>query len=246
MNLIIDEGNTRIKIAVFDKNQLVDIEVSNVVSFKRNFQKLTEKYLITKMIISSVTSEVLDFLEKSSEIPLVILSNSTPVPFINKYGTPNTLGVDRLALVTATQINFSDSNTLVIDAGTCITYDFINSNNEYLGGAIAPGLEMRFKSMHLQTAKLPLLAVPKEAINIIGKSTEECMQSGALNGMVFEIDGHIEAYLEKYRNVNVILTGGDADFLCKQLKNSIFANPNFLLEGLNKILTYQSKNEESL
>ena len=163
--------------------------------------------------------------------------NTTNLPFKNLYSTPKTLGIDRIALVCASVGEFPDNNVLIIDAGTCITYDFINSKNEYLGGAISPGVRMRYKAMHNQTANLPLLTteVPKQ---IIGDSTANSMHSGVVNGVLNEIDGTISQYKEKYQDLTVILTGGDAKMLSKQLKSSIFANSNFLLEGLNFILQF--------
>ena len=129
---------------------------------------------------------------------------------------------------------------LIIDAGTCITYDFIDSKNNYLGGAISPGVYTRYKSLNNLTANLPLLK-PRSVKNITGNSTAKSMHSGVVKGVLLEIDGVINTYKEKYEDLTVILTGGDCKFLSKQLKNSIFANSNFLLEGLNYILEFNSK-----
>lgn len=246
MNLIIDEGNTRIKLAVFENSQLIDLVVCNVKLCKNNVEKLLTSYSINAIIYSSVTDEINDVINHIDIPYKVCLSDETPLPFKNLYQTPKTLGVDRLALVTAASHHYYQENCLVIDAGTCVTYDFINKQNEYLGGAIAPGLQMRFKSMHVFTKKLPDIEVPSKSIEVIGKTTKHAMESGVLNGMVFEIDGVINYYRQKFKDLNVILTGGDANSLCKQLKNSIFVNPNFLLEGLNAVLTYQNKNETKL
>ena len=144
-----------------------------------------------------------------------------------------------MALVCASVRQFSDKNVLIIDAGTCITYDFINTDNEYLGGAISPGIRVRYKSLNNLTANLPLLEseMPK---SIIGESTDESIHSGVIYGILNEIDGVIESYKLKFSDLTVILTGGDAKFLSKQLKSSIFANSNFLLEGLNFILQFNS------
>ncbi|ANW95232.1 hypothetical protein AXE80_02560 [Wenyingzhuangia fucanilytica] len=246
MNLIIDEGNTRIKLAVFDETLLVDLVVTSIDGCEETIQKVITKYDIKSLIVSSVTDEINHIVSGLKLLNKVVLSNETPLPFKNLYDTPKTLGVDRLALVTAAWSQYPNQNSLVIDAGTCVTYDFINKQGEYLGGAISPGLKMRFKSMHSFTKKLPDLDIPLSRVDIIGKSTKQSMESGVLNGMVFEIDGAIAHYQQKFKDVNIILTGGDANSLCKQLKNSIFVNPNFLLEGLNAVLTYQSKNEAKL
>ena len=170
------------------------------------------------------------------------LNHESELPFENGYATPTTLGVDRIALAAASVYKFSDKNVLVIDAGTCITYDFIDKKRVYYGGAIAPGIEMRYKSLYTFTDKLPLLDVtyPKQ---LIGDSTEESMHSGIVNGVLMEIEGAIERYKEKNEELTVVLTGGDTNFLAKRLKNSIFANPNFLLEGLNNILNYNLEND---
>jgi type III pantothenate kinase len=161
------------------------------------------------------------------------------MPFINSYATPKTLGVDRIALVSASVDQFPDNNVLIIDAGTCITYDFITDENVYLGGAISPGIRLRYKALNNLTANLPLLET-NQPKSIIGDSTEESIHSGVVNGVIKEIDGLIEYYKENHQDLTVILTGGDANFLSNQLKNSIFANSNFLLEGLNFLLDYNT------
>ncbi|WP_452225101.1 type III pantothenate kinase [Lacinutrix chionoecetis] len=239
MNLIIDVGNTYTKLAVFKDNKLVDkerVETKNCVSEIKKIQKKHVKIIFA--IVSSVgklNKETIQFLKTAFK--LTELSHNSKLPFKNHYCTPRTLGIDRIALVCASFAQFPNSNVLIIDAGTCITYDFINAKNEYLGGAISPGIRMRYLAMHNQTANLPLLetTVPKQ---IIGDSTATSMHSGVINGVLNEIDGTISKYKDKYQDLTVILTGGDAKLLSKQLKSSIFANSNFLLEGLNFILQY--------
>lgn len=243
MNLIIDEGNTRIKLAVYNKSQLIDIEFSTFDLFSEDVLKLQEKYKFEALIISSVTHQILNKKELVSIPHRYILSNLTPVPFVNKYKTPKTLGVDRIALTMAAYCKYPNQHSLVIDAGTCITYDFIKNDGIYIGGAIAPGIKMRYESMHTFTQKLPLLTKPEEDVRLTGATTNESMHSGVINGTMFEIEGVINSYQQKYESINVILTGGDANFLDKQLKNSIFVNPNFLLEGLNEVLMYQQQHE---
>ena len=144
-----------------------------------------------------------------------------------------------MALVSASVKHYPNNNVLIVDAGTCITYDFINNKNEYLGGAISPGLRMRYTSLNNLTANLPLLdiSLPND---IMGNSTETSIHSGVVYGVLKEIDGVIEDYKLKYSDLTVILTGGDSNFLSKQLKSSIFATSNFLLEGLNFILQFNS------
>jgi type III pantothenate kinase len=147
-----------------------------------------------------------------------------------------------MVLAAGATLQFPNQNRLVIDAGTCVTYDFIDENDVYLGGAITPGLRLRYESLHDFTAKLPLLTVENPNY-FIGKSTAESIHSGVVNGLVYEIDGFIDEYKALYSNFIIILTGGDTDFLAKRLKNTIFANSNFLLESLNQTFQYKIKND---
>ena len=238
MNLIIDVGNTRVKAAVFERDTMINIVVFDKKRILSEIKKILKKYAISNGIMSNVAS-ISDFELKKlqSLFQLIVLSSSTKVPFVNLYKTPKTLGVDRIALATGAISQFPNKDVLVIDAGTCITFDFVNSNKEYLGGAISPGIQMRFDSLNYFTANLPLLE--KEKItNFIGGNTNESINSGVVNGVIQEIDGIINQYKIKYLDLTVVLTGGNTNFLSKQLKSSIFANQNFLLHGLNKILIF--------
>ncbi len=243
MYLIIDIGNTRVKSAVFQNDMMVDLLIFKKSEIVSEIKKITKNYNIKEGIISSVDVLPLKEMETLQEIvKLTELNNSLNFPFINLYKTPKTLGVDRLALVSGAVNNYPNKNVLIIDAGTCITFDFKNEKEEYLGGAISLGLEMRYKALNNFTAKLPLLE-KKEINNFIGNDTNSCIHSGVINGISREIDGVINQYKEKYKNLTVILTGGDANFLVKQLKNSIFVAPNFILEGLFRILTYNKTDD---
>ena len=238
MNLIIDVGNTRVKAAVFEKDTVVDVIVFDKRKILSEIKKITKKYNIFNGIMSNVGS-ISDFKLKKIEklLQITSVSSFTKVPFVNRYKTPKTLGVDRIALVAGAVCEFPNKNVLVIDAGTCITFDFVTSKKEYLGGAISPGIKMRFNSLNYYTANLPMLK--KEKLNnFIGSSTNQCINSGVVNGVIQEIDGLINQYKKKYSDLTVVLTGGDTNFLSKQLKSSIFANQNFLLQGLNKILIF--------
>lgn len=237
MNLIIDVGNTRLKLAVFEQSSLVERIVSPKEDFFIQVKKILKKFPAMEWgIISSV-----DFFSFEEEkklrnlIELIVLNKDVHLPFENLYSTPSTLGVDRIALIAAAAKDYSRENVLVIDAGTCVTFDFLNNKNEYLGGAISPGLTIRYEALHNLTAKLPLLK-PKDSDFFIGDSTESSIHSGVINGLVSEIDGAISKYKSQYKDLTVILTGGDTNFLAKRLKSSIFANSNFLLQGLNFIL----------
>jgi type III pantothenate kinase len=168
-----------------------------------------------------------------------ILDYNFKFPFTNNYKTLKTIGLDRLVLVTAAFDKFPNKNVLVIDAGTCITYDYIGSNKIYQGGAISPGLRMSSISLNKQTKNLPLLD-PKLPDTIIGNSTKNSIHSGVVFGIINEIEGVINQYNKEFVDLTVVFTGGDANFLCKQFKISIFANSNFLLEGLNFLLEYKS------
>lgn len=241
MNLIIDIGNTRIKTAVFDDGKLIHNESITKESFVSEAKAIIRKYKCTNAIISSVGSineSQID--ELRAEINLIELDFNLKVPFVNKYATPKTLGVDRIALVSSAVATYPNKNVLIIDAGTCITYDFLNNKGYYYGGSISPGLQMRYKALNVFTEKLPLLE-PSEIVELIGNSTEKCIHSGVINGVINEIDGIINQYRKKNVDLTVVLTGGDLNFLSNKLKNSIFANPNFLLEGLDTILTYNIK-----
>ncbi|AJR02311.1 type III pantothenate kinase [Siansivirga zeaxanthinifaciens] len=241
MNLIIDVGNTVIKLAVFKNNDLLHRELVEVLQLENRISSIKAEYpKIKRAIISSVAKlSDEDFLKIKNNFNLLVLDPTVKLPFRNLYSTPKTLGVDRLALVCAAVSEFPSKNVLVIDAGTCITFDFVNSNNEYLGGAISPGIRMRYKALHNLTANLPLLETEMPD-HFIGNSTKNAINSGVVYGVLNEIDGVIKAYKEEFSDLTVILTGGDSNFLSKQLKSSIFANSNFLLKGLNFILKYNS------
>lgn len=237
MNLIIDIGNTRVKLAVFKANRLLEKVIVDKKVFLLEVKKIiSSQPKITNAIVSSVDLFTKDEeLELRTMVKLTIVSHNLQLPFTNNYATPKTLGVDRIALITAAALQYQKTNTLIIDAGTCVTYDFLNKENTYLGGAISPGLTIRYEALHNLTAKLPLLKT-KDATFLIGNSTENSIHSGVINGLVNEIDGAIQQYQQQYTDLTVILTGGDTNFLAKRLKSSIFANSNFLLEGLNHLL----------
>ncbi len=239
MNLIIDVGNTSTKLAVFRRGRLLYDEAIEHTRLIEKVKEIFGQYTdIGHGIVSSVGK--FDFKELAALsvfCEVQILDRTTKVPFKNSYATPQTLGVDRIALATASFYHNPNSNTLAIDAGTCITYDMVNDYGEYLGGAISPGINMRYKAMHEQTSKLPLLE-KETPLDLIGNSTESSMHSGVVNGVSAEIDGLIDQYKSRFADLTVILTGGDAQFLSKRLKNTIFADSKFLLRGLNYLLEY--------
>lgn len=235
LNLIIDIGNTRTKIALFEgarflsKKAVVENPIKEIKALLTNQSIKNSIYLAT----GKVSEPVSDFLK--NDLNAIELTHQTKVSVKNLYGTPETLGRDRLAGVIGAQANFPNQNCLVIDAGTCITYDWLTAEGEYLGGNIAPGITMRLQAMHQLTAKLPLIE-KAEIEHPIGKSTETAMRNGAMWGAVEEVDGYITWGRKNFKGLKVIFTGGDTDFFVKHLKRKIFARPNIVLEGLNQII----------
>jgi len=242
MLLAIDVGNTRIKTAVFEDNTLLDLIIFEQQEFTNKVDSILQKHSKIKSIVVTSVGK-LDksaFLSFEKKVIVLFISHETKFPFQNLYTTPTTLGIDRMVLATGAVLRYPNQNRLVIDAGTCITYDFVDENNQYLGGAISPGIRLRYESLHQFTAKLPLLtkAYPEK---VVGNSTSESIHSGVVNGVTLEIDGFIDQYKAQYAKFIIILTGGDAEFLAKRLKNTIFANSNFLLESLNQTFQYNQK-----
>jgi type III pantothenate kinase len=237
LNLVIDIGNTRIKSALFVGNKLHTFKI--VDSFE---QLLADTEFINKAnhaIIGSVVEGLDSFYEQlNQKMPTIIFKSSTKIPVANLYQSAATLGSDRLSTAIASYYLHPNCNVLTIDAGTCIKYNFTNSNNEYLGGAISPGIRMRFKALQHFTSKLPLVEPDWSYYDLIGTNTQSSILSGVLNGSVAVFDGIIEEYKRQYPDILVLLTGGDSEFLAKRLKNSIFAHQNLVLKGLNDILNY--------
>lgn len=244
MLLAVDVGNTRIKVAVFEKHTLFHQDVflkeeafEKIKNIFKNFPEVNESVFSS---VGKLEDEVLDLLQKHSKLNAI--SADSAFPFENKYATPKTLGVDRMVLASGATLLYPKQNRLIIDAGTCVTYDFVDEKDCYLGGAISPGLRLRYEALHNYTAKLPLLSL-EDPQSFIGNSTKGSIHSGVVNGLLNEIDGFINRYREQYQVLTVILTGGDAEFLAKNIKNTIFANSNFLLESLNYIHHYTIEND---
>lgn len=244
MILTIDVGNTNIKVAVFKQVNLIEKFVFQKNELKNNFENILKKYEnCTNAVLSSVGKlDENDFLWLKSHLNLLEISHVSAFPFKNLYGTPKTLGVDRMVLAAGAVLLYPNQNTLIIDAGTCVTYDFVTNKNEYLGGAISPGLRLRYESLHNFTAKLPLLS-KKLPENVIGSNTEEAIHSGVVNGLCKEIEGFVSDYSVKNEQFTIILTGGDANFLANRLKSVIFADENFLLKSLQQLYTYSLQND---
>jgi len=238
-NLIIDWGNTRVKLAVFSKGHLIQqAAVPQLTADQlKNLVPEFDKMHVLLCSVSHESDELAGFLITKTA-NFVKLSHETPLPIGINYKTPQTLGYDRIAnAVGAFKANNNKSHCLIIDAGTCLKFDFLHAENGYLGGAISPGLEMRYKALNNYTAALPLITQP-EASPLIGRSTLESINSGVLNGMLHEIQGVIEQYLNDYEDLTIFITGGDAHFFEKALKNDIFAHDFLTLLGLNEILEF--------
>lgn len=244
MNLIIDIGNTAVKMAVFEGRELVSVNHYENISVDRVSMFCNRHPGISSSIISTVKYDdeaVLAFLNE--RFKNINFSNLTPVPLKNNYESPETLGKDRLAAVVGAVSLFPSENILVIDAGTCITYDFIAADKVYYGGAISPGISMRFNALHNFTSKLPLVSLT-DFENLIGKNTQESILSGVVNGVIAEVETLINRYKNEYAVTKVIVCGGSTDFFVNRLKNSIFANQNLVLTGLNEILIYNESSEK--
>lgn len=244
MVLVVDIGNTRIKCAVYELDTLMESYVFTDEAAENNFKNILLSYPeINDLIVSSVGKNLnFDLETLSNSINVHFVSNLDFFPFQIKYATPKTLGVDRMILAAGATLLYPNQNRLIIDVGTCITYDFVDKDNNYWGGAISPGFKLRYESLHQFTAKLPLLAL-EEPVGLVGNSTNQSIHSGVVNGLICEIDGIIDRYKQQYENFTIILTGGDTVFLAKRLKNTIFANSNFLLESLNQFFQYTIKND---
>jgi type III pantothenate kinase len=238
MNFIIDTGNTLTKLALYQGREMVAYSSFPGIDIEHIRQFCDANAFINNAIISTVKeypSEIDSFI--SQQYTTIFFSHETPVPVVNNYGTPETLGKDRLAGVIGARQLLPASDILVIDAGTAITYDLINAEGEYLGGGISPGLAMRYRALHTFTGRLPLLDYYDDA-QLIGEDTSSSIHSGVLNGALAEMEGIIKGYQLLYPGLKIILTGGDHNYFDKRLKIKTFAAPNLVLEGLNLILNF--------
>jgi len=238
MNFIIDQGNTFSKLAVFEKDKL-----SFSATVKEINHEIINEFISDKPIKRAIISSVREHLDENmlKKYNLIRLTHLTPLPLQIKYKTPETLGVDRIAASVGAHIGCRNTNLLIIDIGTCMTFDFVNSKNEYLGGAIAPGFQMRFKALNYFTGKLPLVAFNKKQLKLIGDTTDSSIISGVYNGMKNEIEGVINNYTAQYEALKIVVTGGDTNLFDLEPKNRIFADEFLVMKGLNEILNYNAK-----
>lgn len=242
MNLIIEQGNSSSKVAVYDKG--VPIECLQFKSLdSEGLVSLFQKYTLTQGILSTVVEEnkELNQFLKSSLKNFIFFDERVKLPVAVTYKTPKTLGKDRIAAVVGASLLKPNQDILVIDAGTAITYDYINASGVYLGGNISPGMTTRFKALNQFTSKLPLVKETDD-IPALGFDTESAIQSGVVRGIIYEMDGYIEEYKKKTPSLLVFLTGGHSIYFERRLKNSIFADINLVMTGLNRILEYNVEN----
>jgi type III pantothenate kinase len=237
MNVVLDFGNTRIKLGCFDGETLLnctiydhwDVLIASLTQLKPNHIMICSVVELTALQLSIINKMA----------PTILFLHNTPIPIINLYKSASTLGSDRLAAAIGANFLMPNKNILVIDAGTCIKYNFVTKNNEYLGGGISPGLQMRFKALQHFTDKLPLISFDANYNQLIGTDTSESIKMGVQIGLMAEVKEIITQYISNFSDINIVLTGGDASILQKGLKNNIFADPNLILKGLNRILNYQ-------
>ncbi len=234
----LDFGNTRLKTAVFEGDELKEVIVLRDQS--EHLKEIIAKYKPQRSILSSVINHdavVEDILANNTRFHK--LSNTSKLPFTIPVGKPETMGADRLAIAASSVFLFPHKNNVAVGLGTCITYNFINQHHEFLGGSISPGMGLRFQAMHQFTAKLPLVKGHWN-VPLIGYDTATNLQSGVVLGMAKEIDGILNMYQERFGNFNALLTGGDIQLFRPYLKNKIFADPHLIFKGLYAISQYNS------
>ncbi len=233
--LCIDVGNTTVKIALVNSTKVSNKYTCSQAELLPKLQLLFSSKKIEHSIVSSVAGlpkNVIAFLQKKSNCQIV--STQMQLPFTMLYKTTQTLGVDRIALLAQAATQFPFQNTLIVAAGTCITYNFINAKQQFAGGAISPGLQMRLQAMHQYTKKLPMVAINTK-VKMMATTTETSLQSGAWHGLVAEVQGICTQYAQIHPKINLVLTGGGGTPLAATFKSRIFADANFLLKGLYAI-----------
>lgn len=242
MNLIVDIGNTRVKVAfavgcdivasyVYDSVDAADLE-----AVVRNYPE------VRRAIVAATGVSADGVVNRLRALGLEVLemTHQTPVPIQNAYRTPQTLGMDRLAAAVAAVKMYGD-DALIVDFGTAITIDLVEGG-VFKGGNISPGMRTRFRALHDYTSRLPECAATDEILEV-GTSTVEAIEQGVMQGIVNEIEGYISAFLSKNVKLSIIFTGGDANFFAKRIKNTIFAKCDLVICGLNTILDYNAKVE---
>jgi type III pantothenate kinase len=239
--LVIDSGNTYTKIGQFVDGKLINV---HQIESLEDIVLTVQQYRPVKIVLGSVNFPFDQFKKKISSIEIHPILSTAEVPFKVRYKTPATLGIDRLAGIAWAWEQSPGKNMLVIDAGTCITYDIINEEGEYLGGGISPGIELRLKSLHTYTTNLPEVRF-KEDIQLIGDTTQNSILSGVMNGLIEEINGIISEYKKKYKDLTIFMSGGSAIFFESKIKHSIFAFPNMVLLGLYSLYEFNIRKDKN-
>lgn len=238
MNIAIDWGNSAIKAGFFENGKPIDVFTQLTIE---NLSNLIRKYAPDAVVISSTNrpaEQLRDQLSLKPETVWLTVDGFTPVPMEKRYDTPNTLGTDRIASAVGAKVRFPDQACLVIDMGTCVTYDFVDEESVFHGGMISPGFRMRFRAMHSFTERLPMVEPDEVRPTLLGKNTRQAMQGGVINGLLAELNGIIDAHRLEHPDVKVLICGGDAPFFESSLKPPIFAVPELVLIGLNRILEH--------
>ncbi len=232
----VDIGNTRAKIGIFCEWELV---TSFTDIHEQQILELLHEHRVEKVIVSNVnkSTAVEKIKTQISKLKPLYFNHLTKLPIKINYNTPDTLGVDRIAAAVAAHFLYPRQNCLSVDCGSCITYDLLKEGKTYLGGAISPGIQMKLKALHNFTARLPLIE-NKNDIEVIGKTTEESILSGVVNGTVAEIEGMIQNYKNLFADLKVVLCGGDALFFDSKIKGTNFVVEDLVLIGLNQVLLY--------
>ncbi len=242
MNLVVDVGNTNIKMALFDQNLLtrkMQVLSADLIEFERYFRKFAP---YCKRVILSVVGDgegVRDIINRLFP-KFVEFTKTTETPLINDYQSPETLGSDRLAACVGAASLYDQSNILVFDAGSCLTWDFVEDGKKYKGGGISPGIDMRYRALHTFTKRLPLISDKSDPI-LFGRTTQESIIAGVTGGILAEVEGIINRFKDVFPDVQVVFTGGDTNYFDKKLKINIFAHPNLVLLGLNIILDFNAE-----
>ena len=244
MNLCIDQGNSRTKVALFRENGSIAKHFIYKHFASAEVEQLCQLYTIEDSIISSVVNiepAVVNALTKHSR-HFVLFDHNTPLPVKNQYATPATLGQDRLAASVGANAIYPNENILIIDAGSAITYDFVSEDGSFVGGNIAPGLKMRFTILQRMTKKLPLVeAEENEILPLFGRNTRDAIAAGVIRGIVFEVKGYMRDLQEQIPHYKTIITGGNAPFILHGLQADVRFERHLVLKGLNQILLYNTQ-----
>jgi len=243
LNLVVDFGNTLVKLAVFDKGELVAQRCMERLH-PSVLEELLSEWPVRRAVVASTRGEVDDvaaMLRRRVDY-LLEFTSQTSVPIGNAYLTPETLGRDRLAAAVGATVLYPGENVLIVDFGTAVTIDLVTADNTFRGGCISPGMKTRFRALHDYTACLPLCG-PTESGELQGLTTEEAIRLGVMNSLTFEIEGYMARMEKKIDDLCVIFTGGDAKYFAKRIKNTIFANCNLVFCGLDRILEYNASEE---